>query len=144
MYLNTFYNYLYYQNALQTPSPRTGFTRRLYSVQTAHPQRAHGAQEDPTALPQRPHSALSNTLCKNQAAAFVFSIFKINAATWRSRRLHSVAGDCTARTSAICNFFNALWTPLWCDSTFKQVIWCKVISLSFKHIKTFCICVSYV
>jgi len=44
---------------------------------------------------------------------------KINAAAWRSRRLHSVAGVCTSRTSAFCNFFkrcgNAVSTPLWCD-----------------------------
>jgi len=50
------------QNALQTPSPNMGFTGRLYSVHTARPQRANGALEDTTALPQRPHSALSYTL----------------------------------------------------------------------------------
>jgi len=55
----------------------------------ARPQRAHGALEDPTVSPQRPHSALFNTLCKRQAAVF-FSMFKINAAACRSRRLHSV------------------------------------------------------
>jgi len=43
----------------------------------ARPQRIQGALEDPTALPQRPHSALSNTLCKCQAAAFVLSMLKI-------------------------------------------------------------------
>jgi len=60
--LNTFYDYLhYYQNALQTPSPNTGFTMRLYRVHAARPQRAHGALEDTTALPQHPHSALYNT-----------------------------------------------------------------------------------
>jgi len=37
-------------------------------------QRAHGALEYPTALQQRPHSAL----CKRQAAAFVLSMFEIN------------------------------------------------------------------
>jgi len=35
------------------------------------------------------------------------------------QRLHSVAGVCTARTSAFCIFFkrcgNAVRTPLWCD-----------------------------
>jgi len=51
--LNTFYDYLfYYQNALQTPTPNAEFTRRLYSVHTARSQRAHGALEDPTAMPQ--------------------------------------------------------------------------------------------
>jgi len=81
--LNTFFNYLYYyQNALQTPSPNTGFTRRFYRVQAARPQRAHGALEDPTAMQQRLYSALSNTLCKRRAAAFDFSMFKINAAAW--------------------------------------------------------------
>jgi len=43
----------YYQNALQTPTPNAQFTRRLYSVHAARSQRAHGALEDPTALPQR-------------------------------------------------------------------------------------------
>jgi len=57
---------------------------------TRRPQRANGALEDATVLPQRPHCELSNTLCKRQAAACVFSIFKINAAAWRSRRLNSV------------------------------------------------------
>ena len=43
------------QNALQTPTPNTGFTQRLYSVHAARTQRAHGALEDPTAcLKQTP------------------------------------------------------------------------------------------
>jgi len=42
----------YYQNALQTPTPIAQLTRRLYSVHAARSQRAHGALEDPTALPQ--------------------------------------------------------------------------------------------
>jgi len=62
-----------YQNALQTPTPNAEFTRRLYSVHAARSQRAHGVLEDPTALPQRCHSVLSNTLWKRQAAAFVLS-----------------------------------------------------------------------
>ena len=54
IYFNTFYDYLfYYQNALQTPILIAEFTRRLYSVHAARSQRAHGALEDPTALPQR-------------------------------------------------------------------------------------------
>jgi len=73
-------SYIYYQNALQTPSPNTGLTRRLYSVHAARPQRAHRALENPTSMLQRPHSALCNTLCKRQAVAFVLSIFKINVA----------------------------------------------------------------
>ena len=89
--MNTFYNYLYYyQNALQTPSLNTGFKRRLYSMHAAHPLRTHGALEDPTALPQRLHSALSNMEWKRQAATFVLSMFKINATAWRFWRLHSV------------------------------------------------------
>ena len=74
---------------MQTSSPNTGFTRRLYRVNASRPQRAYGALEDPTALPQRHHSALSNTLCKRQAAAFTLSTFQINAAAWRSRHLRS-------------------------------------------------------
>ena len=54
IYYYTFYDYLfYYQYALQTPTPNAEFTRRLYRVHWARPQRAHGALEDPTALPQR-------------------------------------------------------------------------------------------
>ena len=91
------------------PTPNVEFTRRLYSVHTARSQRS-----------RRPHSvATANTLWKRQAAAFVLSMLKENAAAWRSRRMHSVAGVCTARTSTFCNFFkrcgNAVRTPLWCD-----------------------------
>jgi len=43
----------YYKNTLPTPTPNAEFTRRLYSVHAARPQRANGALEDPTALPQR-------------------------------------------------------------------------------------------
>ena len=65
----------------------------IHNLQVAarpHVLRTHGALEDPAALPQRPHRALSNTLCKRQAAAFVLNMFKINAAVWRSRRFTSV------------------------------------------------------
>jgi len=92
---------------------------KVYGVHAARPQRAHGALEDPTTLPQRCHSVLSNSLCKRQAAAFVLSMFKISAAAWRSRRLHSVSTALLAfaRRSAIyfkrCE--NAVRTPLWCD-----------------------------
>jgi len=123
-----FYDYLYYyQNALQTLSPCPGFTRRLYSVHTARPQRAHGVLEDHTPLPQRLHSALSSTLCKRQAAAFVLSMFKINAAAWRSMRLHSVFTAFTQRcwrlhsTQVVdlqcCG--NAVRAPLWCDRALR-------------------------
>ena len=47
IYFNTFYDHLfYYQTALQTAYSKC----RIY---TASLQRAHGALEDPTALPQR-------------------------------------------------------------------------------------------
>jgi len=62
----------------------------LQDVFTACPRRAHGALKDTTALPQSPHSTLSNTQCKSQAAALVTSMLKINAAAWRSMGLHSV------------------------------------------------------
>ena len=67
--------------------------QNLHNVFTACTRRTHNA---PTALyktPQLCHSMLSNTLWKRQDAAFVLSMLKINAATWRSRRLHSI---CTA------------------------------------------------
>jgi len=88
---NKFYYYLYYyQNALQTPTQHADFTRRLYSVHAARPQRAHDALEDPTSFPQRSHSALSDTLWKRQAVAFIKSMLKTNAVR----------------------------TPLWCDIGF--------------------------
>ena len=71
------------------PTPNAEFAWRLYNVHTAGSQRAHGALEVPTAF----HRVLSNTRWKRQAAAFVLSMLKVNAAAWRSRRLHSV---CTA------------------------------------------------
>jgi len=54
IYFYTFYDHLFhYQNTLPTPISNAEFTRRLYSVPVARPQRAHDALEDPTALPQR-------------------------------------------------------------------------------------------
>jgi len=41
------------KTALQTPTPNAEFRRRLYSVHAARSQRAHGALEFHTALPQR-------------------------------------------------------------------------------------------
>jgi len=103
----------YYQNALQTPTPNAEFTRRLYSEHAARSQRAIGALEDP----QRCHSVLSNTLWKRQAVAFVLSMFKVNAAAWRSRRLHNVsiafAQRCWRLHSAhprVLHFFKVLGT----------------------------------
>jgi len=45
------------------------------TITTLMVRHTHGALEDPIALPQRPHIALSNTLCKRQAAVFVLSLF---------------------------------------------------------------------
>jgi len=50
--------------------------QHLQGIFKACTRRAHNALEDPTALPQRPQSALSNTLCKRQAAAFALSMLK--------------------------------------------------------------------
>ena len=51
------------------------FKCRIYMASLQH---AGGvsktALKDPTALPRRFHSSLSNTLCKRQAAAFVLSM----------------------------------------------------------------------
>ena len=66
--------------------------------------------EDPTALPQRCHSALFNTL-------------KTNASAWRSMRLQSAHTALLAtaqRAPRRSAFFlercgNAVRTPLWCD-----------------------------
>ena len=50
--------------------------QNLHGAFTAWTRRAHNA---PT-TPQRCHSVLSNTLWKRQAAAFVLSMLKVNAA----------------------------------------------------------------
>jgi len=49
------------------------------SAHTARRRRAHGALEDPTTLPLRPYSALSNGLRKSQAATLFLSMLKIIA-----------------------------------------------------------------
>jgi len=63
---------IYYQNALQTPTPNAEFTRRPYSVHAALLK-----------TQQRCHSVQSNTLWKRQVAALVLSMLNINAAAWR-------------------------------------------------------------
>jgi len=86
--INTFNDHLFcYQIALQIPPPNTEYKQRFYSVHSAPPQCAHGAVEDPTALPQRPHSALSNMMYKRQAAAFLLCMFMIYTDAWRSRQI---------------------------------------------------------
>jgi len=53
---------------------------------------------------------LSNTLWKRQAAAFGLSMLKVNAAAWRSRRLHSVSTALLAFAQrAPRQFFKTLW-----------------------------------
>ena len=85
--VNTIYNYLYnYQNALQTHTPNTGFTRPLYSVHTARPQLGSGVY-------------FKQSQNKRRRMAFCAI----------AERAHSVAGNCTARLSAIC-IFNAVET----------------------------------
>jgi len=90
------------------------------SVQCAHdgPQRAHGALEDSTALPKRPYSGLSNTLCKRQAVAFVFSILKKQRRRMAfksiAQQLHSVPQRCW-RLHVFKRCRNAVRTPLWCN-----------------------------
>jgi len=87
---------------------------------------------------RRPHSELSNTMCKRQAAAFVLSMFKINAAAWRSRRLYSVFTAFPQRSTALlataqraprrsATFFSRCWnavrTPLWFDMAFSSNVY---------------------
>jgi len=59
---------------------------------------------------------------KHQAAAFVLSMLKINAAAWRSRRPYSVSTALLAfaqraprRSAFFKRCWNAVRTPLWCD-----------------------------
>ena len=65
--------------------------QNLHGVITACTRRAHNAFTALLKTPQRCQSVLSNTRWKRQAAAFVLSMLKINAAAWRSRRLHIVS-----------------------------------------------------
>jgi len=79
------------------------------------------------AIPQRADMVLER--CTNAVAtpfgvtgALVLSMLKINAAAWRSRRLHSVSTALLAfaqRAPRRSDFFkrcgNAVRTPLWCD-----------------------------
>jgi len=58
---------------------------------------------------------LSNTLRKRQAAAFVLSMLKINAAEWRSRRLLAFAQRAPQRSAFFKRCGKAVSTPLWCD-----------------------------
>ena len=83
--------------------------QRARAAPTARPRRSWRPYSVPTALPQRSHNPLSNTLCKRQAASFNFlhaQNKRRRMALWAiAQRAHGVAGDCTARTSAICNVF---------------------------------------
>jgi len=66
---------------------------------------AHGALEDLTAR-------CFITLFKHKAAAFVLSMFKINAASWCSRRLHNVytAFPATAQRAPRSTFLTVVKT----------------------------------
>jgi len=81
-----------------TPKTIKFVSYSVYTTSSQHPYSVH------TTFPQRPcvftarkqllqlvHSA--HTLWKRQAAAFVLSMLKIDAATWRSRWLHSVSTE---------------------------------------------------
>ena len=76
--------------------------------------------------PQRYQRVLSNTLCKRQAAAFVLSMLKINAAACRSRRLHSVSTALLALHSAHLGDLHflkiAVGTQLGCHSGVTGVL----------------------
>ena len=80
--LGIIYDNLYNnQNALQTPCPNTKFTRRLYSVHTARPQRVHGALEGPAASKRQAAAVFQHVQKKRRRIAF-YAI---------AQRLHSVS-----------------------------------------------------
>ena len=102
----------YYQNTLLMPTSNAELTRRLYSVHAVRPQRAHGALDEPTSVPQRCHSVLKTT-----------------TDAWRSRRLHSVStallsfAQRATRRSAFCKRYeNTVRTPLWCDRGLRDLV----------------------
>jgi len=108
------------------PPPDTWLTQDPQSAHAARPQRAQNTVEDPTALPERacikwsPHGVL----CDGTALSS------------HSQRTYSVAGDCTACTSAICTF----WT-LWERCKYATLVWqgfyiFQTISLRFQIVVT--------
>ena len=88
-----------------------------YMIYTASLQHAHSVG----ASQPRP-------LCKRQAAALSLCMFNIIAAALYFRRLHrihSVAGDCTARIFSICIFGRcgiAVTTPLMDDRGYTHML----------------------
>ena len=92
----------------KTPTPNTRFTQRLYSMHVVslltHPHRIHGALEDPIVLSQRPHSALSYTLCKRRA-----TLLKIYTTTWRLHSAHTALLATAQRTRWRSAVFFKLW-----------------------------------
>jgi len=70
---------------MQTPPQDTGFTKRPYSAPTTVPHCDHGALEDPIALPQRSHIALSRALCNRRAEALSLCMFKMNHSAYTAR-----------------------------------------------------------
>jgi len=115
MYFNTFMIICLFliKIQLQTHTRNAEITRRLYSVHAARPQRAHHA---PTALfktLQRCHSVLKHAVeTPSRGVCFEHAQNKRRRMAFVAiaQRFYSVAGVCTARTSAFCIFLNAVGT----------------------------------
>jgi len=117
-----------------------------YRIYTESSQRARGA---PTMRLRRSKIPTASPQCRRQAAALSLSMFKkspprgvLGDGTARIQRVpvHSVAGDCTTRTSAICNVLGrcgkAVRWPFWCDRGFMFVhvyVHVRVSFLCKKH-----------
>jgi len=109
----------------------------LHSVLSARTHialhRAHGALEVPTALSNRPYSALLSALCNRKTAAMSFVHVQMIAAAWRPWRWYSAY---TVRIQRCCPLHsaqfgylqlfgrcgNTLRTPLWCVSALNEQI----------------------
>ena len=112
----TFVSHSVYITSSQRPySVHTTFPQRLYSahdVFTARKQLLQRVYNAHTAFSRRAHNVLMYILIDFMIICFIRGalttrlrrMLKTNTATWRSRRLHSVAGVCTACTSAFCIF----------------------------------------
>jgi len=60
-------------------------------------------------------------LCKRQAAALSVSMFKMATGRCANINIYGVAVNAAVRTSATCNFLDAMETPLWFKSSFATV-----------------------
>ena len=77
-------------DAVGTPWKRHGLPRRLHYDLAARTRSSRRVDEVLTALPRRPNGVPTALLLDRRVMAFVLSMSKRNADTWRSRISHGV------------------------------------------------------